>query len=231
LTQTNAQLRQNIDELNEKASQEQPVIVERIVETTPDEEVRKLTALVLTNNDGLLLSKQENDELKRQVQELLEMSRKTTQELESLKALRDSEETKPWVYVEPSAPATEPTVTTTAEPSAPPAEPSAPPVEPSAPPVEPSALPAEPSALPAEPSALPAEPTPTESPPPYTEKVINVEPKELLDNKSIVIRIVMPRGAQIISSSDTGNSAEEQIVKMIGGGSLNPATLHPASLF
>jgi hypothetical protein len=238
LTQTNTDLKQIIDELREKAAEEQPVIVERIVERTPaDEELKKLHAVILTNNDELLLQKIENEDLRRQMHDLIEMARNNAQELESLKALRESHDREPWVYGEKPE-IIQPVAETTTQPAA-----DTTPTQPAAytTPTQPAAYttPTQPAAD-TTPTQPVAETTPTQPaaetspPPPYTEKVINVEPKELLDNKSIVIRIVMPRGAQIIASSDTGNSAEEgvsEMVKMIGGGSLNPATLHPASLF
>jgi hypothetical protein len=48
-----------------------------------------------------------------------------------------------------------------------------------------------------------------------SEQVISISPEQLLDNKTIVIKIMMPRGAQIDTASDTGNTAEEQISSVI----------------
>ena len=97
-----------------------------------------------------------------------------------------------------------------------------------------------------------------------SEQVISISPEQLLDNKTIVIKIMMPRGAQIDTASDTGNTAEEQISSVInlsgkekevqqgakrliekseqindtpppyiegGQKSMDPARIHPASLF
>jgi hypothetical protein len=110
------------------------------------------------------------------------------------------------------------------------------------------------------------------------EQIISISPEQLLDNKTIVIKIMMPRAAQIDTLSDTGNTAEEQIASIVdiqkpkplaenpetlsekakkaakkaaedmevervarelmdpppysvkGGGTMNPATFHPAAL-
>jgi hypothetical protein len=48
-----------------------------------------------------------------------------------------------------------------------------------------------------------------------SEQVISISPEQLLDNKTIVIKIMMPRGAQIDTASDTGNTADEQISSVI----------------
>jgi hypothetical protein len=47
------------------------------------------------------------------------------------------------------------------------------------------------------------------------EQVIQISPDELLDNKTIVIKIIMPQKAQIVTASKTGDTAGAEIASLI----------------
>jgi hypothetical protein len=130
-------------------------------------------------------------------------------------------------------------------------------------------IPQQPQTIPQQPQTIPQQQQqtiqqPQIKPDVQSEQVISISPEQLLDNKTIVIKIMMPRSAQIDTTSKTGDTSEGFITSLVNndteakqgaeqtindqqkkelpppysehaGGKkkkqINPAIVHPASLF
>ena len=169
--------------------------------------MKKIAAILATDNEQKLIDiAADNGELRQQISELVKMSRDLTLQVQHLKTMKQSEAVDPWVYIEDSTPeyATQP------QPVAAPEQPvaAATPAQPVASPTQPVA---EAATQPQPVAAAPAQPQPSSE----SAQVISISPEQLLDNKTIVIKIMMPRAAQIDTASDTGNTAAEQIASIV----------------
>jgi hypothetical protein len=100
-----------------------------------------------------------------------------------------------------------------------------------------------------QPVAAEKQPVAAEKQPVAAEQVIQISPEQLLDNKTIVIKIMMPRGAQIDTLSNVGNTVHEQMAQYSttetvnkqeapppysekgGNKTIDPSVTHPATLF
>ena len=210
----NETLKSGLTELSEKAQQEAPVIVEKVRTGIPEEEVKKMMSVLATNNEKLLINKAENDELREQITELVELSRDLTKQVQHLKTMKQSDSIGPWVYVEDVPPEyaapTQPQITVQ-------------PVAQQEMTVQPVAQQettvkqpvAQPQTTVKQPQTTVKQPVQQPVKQPESEQVISISPEQLLDNKTIVIKIMMPRGAQIDTASDTGNTAAEQVATIV----------------
>ena len=272
----NKTLESGLTELYEKAKQEAPVIVEKVITGIPEEEVKKMIAILATNNEKLLINKAENDELREQISELVELSRDLTKQVQHLKTMKQSDSIGPWVYVEAEPPQYEEVAqeeTTVKQPVQQPQETTVNQPQMMVQPQETTVN--QPQMMVQQPQTTVKQPVQQPVKQPESEQVISISPEQLLDNKTIVIKIMMPRGAQIDTASDTGNTAAEQVATIVavdkpivaetqnvlskkdqeveasatklreeqekmdappayfpgGNKSINPAIVHPASLF
>ena len=256
----NETLKSGLSVLSEKAEQEEPVIVEKVTTGMSEDDIKKIAAVLATDNEQKLIDiAADNGELRQQISELVEMSRDLALQVQHLKTMRQSESIEPWVYVE-NVP---PQYAEVAQPQTTVQQP----VAQQETTVKQQKTTVQPVAQ-QETTVIPTKPTTTQ---PESEQVISISPEQLLDNKTIVIKIMMPRAAQINTASDTGNTAAEQITSMVtvdkptvlskkdqeimdaatklreeqeimdappppysekgGNKSINPAIVHPASLF
>jgi hypothetical protein len=207
----NETLKSGLTELSEKAQQEEPVIVEKVITGIPEEEVKKMMSVLATNNENLLINKADNDELREQISELVELSRDLAVQVQHLKTMKQSDSIDPWVYVEDVPPEYAAAAPTQPQMIVQPVQQPQMTVQPQETTVKQPQMTVQPQETTVQPVAQPQMTVKQ----PESEQVISISPEQLLDNKTIVIKIMMPRGAQIDTASDTGNTAAEQVASIV----------------
>uniref|UniRef100_A0A6C0BUR2 Uncharacterized protein n=1 Tax=viral metagenome TaxID=1070528 RepID=A0A6C0BUR2_9ZZZZ len=203
LISQNEELGKKLNELAEKAEEENPVIVEVVKKGIDEEDIQKIMTLLVTDKEPDLVKETESEEMKATINELVEKVRDLTQQIQTKKALEEAR-------LEPEVPAKQ-----SEEARLEPKE------------EEESEEEEEESE---EEEEEEEEEKKAQVPAKQPEQIISISPEQLLDNKTIVIKIMMPRAAQIDTLSDTGNTAEEQIASIADIQNPKPLAENPETL-